>query len=251
MEENMLIKKKKKSNIAKITSLFLIIGLFVMVIGVSYAYFEFYQTGTYSYTINGGKMDVIYSEETGNTIKIDNLYPMSDQDAKEKAIEEGVITSTTKQRMIELEHTRAELNTKLIKEEMKKPKVTKDGLISWLKQFQTMRLETKEQKQRLIDCFVNSVYLYDDKIVIVFNYKDEIKTVSLKEVNCSSIEAVKTLLSYEPLCSEANSVFFGFMLCLQRLFWCGYKLCHLDTKTKKSKSIAINRKIFDLRTLAV
>ncbi len=56
------------------------------------------------------------------------------------------------------------------------------------KQFQTMQLETKEQKQRLIDCFVNSVYLYDDKIVIVFNYKDEIKTVSLKEVNCSSIE---------------------------------------------------------------
>lgn len=105
-----------------------------------------------------------------------------------KAIEEGIITSTTKQRMIELGHTRAELNTKLIKEEMKKPKVTRDGLITWLKQFQTMRLETKEQKQRLIDCFVNSVYLYDDKIVIVFNYKDEIKTVSLNEVNCSSIE---------------------------------------------------------------
>ena len=90
--------------------------------------------------------------------------------------------------MIELEHTRAEINAKLIKEEMKRPKVTRDGLITWLKQFQTMRLETKEQKQRLIDCFVNSVYLYDDKIVIVFNYKDEIKTVSLKEVNCSSIE---------------------------------------------------------------
>jgi len=29
-----------------------------------------------------------------------------------------------------------------------------------------------EQRQRLIDTFVNAVYLYDDKIVLTFNYKD-------------------------------------------------------------------------------
>ena len=51
-----------------------------------------------------------------------------------------------------------------------------------------MRLETKEHKQRLIDCFVNAVYLYDDKLVITFNYKEATKTVSLKEVNGSIIE---------------------------------------------------------------
>ena len=105
-----------------------------------------------------------------------------------KAIEEGVVTTTTKQRMIELEQIRDEINLKLIKEEMKKPTVTKEGLVLWLQQFQTMRLETKEQKQRLIDCFVNSVYLYDDKIVITFNYKEVSKTITLKEVNGSIIE---------------------------------------------------------------
>ncbi len=105
-----------------------------------------------------------------------------------KAIEEGIITSTTKQRMLELEQTRDEINLKLIKEEMKKPTITKEGLILWLKQIQTMRLETKEHKQRLIDIFVNAVYLYDDKLVITFNYKEATKTVSLKEVNGSIIE---------------------------------------------------------------
>ena len=105
-----------------------------------------------------------------------------------KAIEEGIITSTTKQRMLELEQTRDEINLKLIKEEMKKPKMTKEGLVLWLKQIQTMRLETKEHKQRLIDIFVNAVYLYDDKLVITFNYKEATKTVSLKEVNGSIIE---------------------------------------------------------------
>ena len=105
-----------------------------------------------------------------------------------KAIEDGIRTSTVTQRMLELEQTRDEINLKLIKAEMKKPKITKEGLILWLKQIQTMRLETKEHKQRLIDIFVNAVYLYDDKMVIAFNYKEATKTVSLKEVNGSIIE---------------------------------------------------------------
>ena len=90
--------------------------------------------------------------------------------------------------MLELEHTRDEINLKLIKEEMKKPTITKEGLKLWLRQIQTMSLETKEHKQRLIDCFVNAVYLYDDKLVITFNYKEASKTVTLKEVNGSIIE---------------------------------------------------------------
>ena len=104
------------------------------------------------------------------------------------SLEEGIITSTTKQRMLELEQTRDEINLKLIKAEMKRPKITKEGLILWLKQIQAMRLEMKEHKQRLIDIFVNAVYLYDDKLVIAFNYKEATKTVSLKEVNGSIIE---------------------------------------------------------------
>ena len=51
-----------------------------------------------------------------------------------------------------------------------------------------MSLETKEHKQRLIDCFVNAVYLYDDKLVITFNYKEASKTVTLEQVNGSIIE---------------------------------------------------------------
>lgn len=105
-----------------------------------------------------------------------------------KAIEQGIITPTTKQRMLELEKTRDEIKLKLIKEEMKKPTITKEGLVLWLRHIQSMNLETKEHKQRLIDIFVNAVYLYDDKLVITFNYKEASKTVTLKEVNGSIID---------------------------------------------------------------
>ncbi|MBE6778941.1 MAG: hypothetical protein E7541_06095 [Ruminococcaceae bacterium] len=83
---------------------------------------------------------------------------------------------------------------------MKKPTITKEGLVLWLKHIQSMSLETKEHKQRLIDIFVNAVYLYDDKLVITFNYKEASKTVTLKEVNgsiieCSGAPRKKSLLS--------------------------------------------------------
>ena len=51
----------------------------------------------------------------------------------------------------------------------------------------------------LIDCFVNAVYLYDDRVVLTFNYKDGGKTVTLQEIEgsdlfvLSAVIAVKTI----------------------------------------------------------
>ena len=39
-----------------------------------------------------------------------------------------------------------------------------------------------------LDIFVNAAYLYDDIMVIAFNYKEATKTVNLKEANGSIIE---------------------------------------------------------------
>ena len=38
--------------------------------------------------------------------------------------------------------------------------------------FAASDLSDKSQKQKIIDIFVNSVYVYDDRVVIFFNYKD-------------------------------------------------------------------------------
>ena len=44
-----------------------------------------------------------------------------------------------------------------------------------------------EQRKRLIDSFVNAIYLYDDRIVLTFNYKDGTKHISLEEVKSSDL----------------------------------------------------------------
>ena len=40
-----------------------------------------------------------------------------------------------------------------------------------------------EHRKRLISTFVNAIYLYDDKLVIVFNYKDSTASIPLEDVN--------------------------------------------------------------------
>ena len=48
----------------------------------------------------------------------------------------------------------------------------------------------REQRQGLIDSFVNAVYLYEDKIIITFNYKDGSETITLAEVEGSDLSVL-------------------------------------------------------------
>ncbi len=53
-----------------------------------------------------------------------------------------------------------------------KVRVTEEGVIAWLKSFCNGDLHDLDFRQKIIDVLVNSVYLYDDKVVIYYNVKD-------------------------------------------------------------------------------
>jgi hypothetical protein len=83
------------------------------------------------------------------------------------AIQQGVFhTSSTKQRLDELEAAKSDLEVRILQEKMVKPTLTKEQLIFWLSRFRKLDVTQKDQRQRLIDTFVNAIYLYDDKIVL-------------------------------------------------------------------------------------
>lgn len=105
------------------------------------------------------------------------------------AIEAGIITPATKQRLIELEAQKETLEKSIVKEQLEHPLLSKEQILAYLYQFKKFNHNDTESKQRLIDCFVNAVYVYDDKIVLTFNYKHGTKTVSLAEVNSSDLES--------------------------------------------------------------
>jgi phosphomevalonate kinase len=98
------------------------------------------------------------------------------------AIQQGVLTSSTKQRLDELENTKSELEISILQEQMQKPLFTKEQLTFWIHRFRKTDITSLEQRQRLIDIFVNTVYVFDNHLVITFNYKDGTKSVTLGEV---------------------------------------------------------------------
>ena len=102
-----------------------------------------------------------------------------------KAIEQGIIFDSTKDRLAELEREKSELNVTIVQEQIKKPFLTKEQIRFGIEKFKQLDISSKEGKQRLIDGFINAIYLYDDKITFTFNYKDGTKTVFLSEINCT------------------------------------------------------------------
>ena len=61
------------------------------------------------------------------------------------------------------------------------PKVTEEFIRFWLLRFRKLNMNQKDQRQALVDTFINSIYLYDDKVLITFNYKEGTQTVTFGE----------------------------------------------------------------------
>ena len=105
------------------------------------------------------------------------------------AIEAGIITASTKQRLEELEAQKTETENAITQARIESPIVSREQIVFYLTQFRNIDIMDEQARQRLVDCFVNAVYVYDDnRIVLVFNYKDGTKTVTLDEVNSSDLE---------------------------------------------------------------
>ena len=97
------------------------------------------------------------------------------------AIQAGILTSSTKERLEQLEETKRALEARIAEEKLAKPKVTEDFIRFWLLRFRKLNMSQKDQRQALVDTFINAIYLYDDKVLITFNYKEGTQTVTFGE----------------------------------------------------------------------
>ena len=55
-------------------------------------------------------------------------------------------------------------------------------MTAWFEQFRHGDLANREFQKRLIDTFVNAVYVFDDKLVLTCNYQHGTQTISLEEI---------------------------------------------------------------------
>ena len=100
-----------------------------------------------------------------------------------KAIKKGIITVTTKEELEKLEQDKETLEISIAKERIERPVISKEQIMFWLSKLGATNLDDADEVQRLIDVFVSGVYVYDDKMVVTFNYEDGEKFVTFDEVN--------------------------------------------------------------------
>ena len=98
------------------------------------------------------------------------------------AIQQGILTRSTKKRLEELENRRDELENRLACEKLAKPKVSAEFMTFWLHRFRKLDVRQQSHRKMLIDTFINAIFLYDDKMVITFNYKEGTKTITFAEL---------------------------------------------------------------------
>lgn len=99
-----------------------------------------------------------------------------------KAIEQGIFTPSTKQRLDELEARKEEILANIQTAELQKPKLTREQMTAWFEQFRHGDPANRDFQKRLIDTFVNAVYVFDDKLVLTYNYQHGTQTISLEEI---------------------------------------------------------------------
>lgn len=101
------------------------------------------------------------------------------------AIQQGVFTSSTRQRLEELEKLREQLKTSILQAELERPQYTREDMIAWISQFKDGDPDDKAYQRQIIDTFINSIYIFDERLVFTYNYKNGTQTVSLADVTAA------------------------------------------------------------------
>ncbi len=141
---------------------------------------------TEKYILRPEKLDAIAKRcaeiQAHDTSQSDELRYLNKQLSETKthiknlmaAIEQGIITKTTKERLSELEAAQEKLEYDIEECQVKQPKLGEREIRYMLSQFQRETNEPLEEyKENLIDCFVNSVRLFDDHLVVFYNLTNE------------------------------------------------------------------------------
>ncbi len=86
-----------------------------------------------------------------------------------RAIEAGVITDTTKSRLLELESDQAKVKVQLAELTVNIPEINIEELKAFLLSFRNGDIDDPKYRENLIKNFIVAIYLYDDHAKIVFD----------------------------------------------------------------------------------
>ena len=102
-----------------------------------------------------------------------------------KAIRQGILTDSTRECLEELEQQRDSLRGSIAQLQLERRKFTKEEIVDWVGRYKNGNINDPDYRRENIDTFVNSVFVYDDKLILTYNYKDGSQTLTLQEIEAA------------------------------------------------------------------
>ena len=102
-----------------------------------------------------------------------------------KAIRQGILTDSTRECLEELEQQRDSLRGSIAQLQLERRKFTKEEIVDWVGRYKDGNINDPDYRREIIDTFVNSVFVYDDKLILTYNYKDGSQTLTLQEIEAA------------------------------------------------------------------
>ena len=110
-----------------------------------------------------------------------------------KAIEKGIFNDTTQMAMSELEKRQKLLREQIVAEEQReKYEISYRQIVHYLECF-VGDINEPETLERLLDIMVDKVYLYDEEMIMTFNYTEDRQEINYKE-KIAGIKATQVLI---------------------------------------------------------
>ena len=133
-------------------------------------------------------MAIIEKEAAENSVLPQLKESLADAQKRLKNLldlaEQGIVTESTRERLIDLEGLKKDLLARIAREENKKPRLTKERIQYWLESFRQGDIDDPDYRMRVIDTLVNSIFVWDApgggrKITFTFNVSG-VNTATLK-----------------------------------------------------------------------
>lgn len=102
------------------------------------------------------------------------------------AIEQGIITDSTKQRLQDLEARRKEIQLSIVQQQISKPTYTREEIENFFEKAKFVDINKAKDRKFIADYFVNAVILHDDKLLLYLNYKKNGISIPINELSISS-----------------------------------------------------------------
>ncbi len=132
-------------------------------------------------------IDKVYDLQEDKSPEIELLSQKLDQIEKSlsnivKAIEKGIDTEDIKKRFDELQAEKKTIESNILRAQQRNKRLSKEEITDYVYSFKYLDPKNEIQRIKLIGTFINSIYVYADRIIIAFNYKQDADVVMLDDI---------------------------------------------------------------------